>query len=121
MYGCFRPLDEQRTYWRIAQFLFPFYAMIPTGILGLEVRYRAWVPIDDGHTLAYSVNSVSRYARSVDGRPAPTVDMLPNNRTGTAASAAPTTQGTITTSIAPLRRARRALPVSAQSSSRTRR
>jgi nitrite reductase/ring-hydroxylating ferredoxin subunit len=78
MYGCYRPLDEQRTYWRIAQFLFPFYAMIPTGILGLEVRYRAWVPMDDGHTLAYSVNGVSRYARSVDGRPAPNVDMLPN-------------------------------------------
>jgi hypothetical protein len=79
MYGCYRPLDDQRTYWRIAQFLFPFYAMIPTGILGLEVRYRAWVPMDDGHTLAYSVNSVSRYARSVGGRPAPNVELIPNS------------------------------------------
>ena len=29
MYGAYRPADAGRLYWRIAQFLFPFYAMIP--------------------------------------------------------------------------------------------
>ncbi len=32
MYGAYRPADAGRLYWRIAQFLFPFYAMIPTGV-----------------------------------------------------------------------------------------
>ncbi len=29
--------------------------MIPTGVLGLEVRVRAWVPMDDAHTLAFLI------------------------------------------------------------------
>src|SRR5438105_5117480 len=32
---------------RAPKFLFPFWAMTPTGVLGLEVRARAWVPMDD--------------------------------------------------------------------------
>src|SRR5437773_1716673 len=53
MYGAYRPAEADTNYWRIANFLFPFYAMIPTGVLGLEVRVRAWVPMDDAHTLAF--------------------------------------------------------------------
>jgi phenylpropionate dioxygenase-like ring-hydroxylating dioxygenase large terminal subunit len=59
MYTAYRHVDEQRTYHRIAQFLFPFYTMIPTGVLGLEVRVRAWVPIDDGHTFGLSMTKVN--------------------------------------------------------------
>jgi phthalate 4,5-dioxygenase len=33
-YGCYRPAEPQTYYWRVAHFLFPFYTMIPTGILG---------------------------------------------------------------------------------------
>jgi phthalate 4,5-dioxygenase oxygenase subunit len=55
MYGARRPAEADSTYWRIANFLFPFYAMVPTGVLGLEVRVRAWVPMDDGHTLAMTI------------------------------------------------------------------
>src|SRR2546423_15602762 len=43
MYTAYRPAEADSTYYRIAQFLFPFYAMVPTGVLGLEVRVRAWV------------------------------------------------------------------------------
>src|SRR4030081_1474189 len=57
MYGAYRPADEGRLYWRIAQFLFPFYAMIPTGVLGLQVLTRAWVPMDDEHMLFFSMGS----------------------------------------------------------------
>jgi phthalate 4,5-dioxygenase len=56
MYGAYRPAEADSNYWRIANFLFPFYAMVPTGVLGLEVRVRAWVPMDDGHTLAITVS-----------------------------------------------------------------
>jgi len=55
MYGAYRPAEADTNYWRIANFLFPFYAMIPTGVLGLEVRVRAWVPMDDAHTLAFLI------------------------------------------------------------------
>jgi phthalate 4,5-dioxygenase len=57
MYGAYRPADAGRLYWRIAQFLFPFYAMIPTGVLGLQVLARAWVPMDDTHMLFFSMGS----------------------------------------------------------------
>jgi len=55
MYGAYRPADAETNYWRIANFLFPFYAMFPTGVLGLEIRVRAWVPMDDAHTLAFLI------------------------------------------------------------------
>jgi phthalate 4,5-dioxygenase len=56
MYGAARPAEADSEYWRIASFLFPFYAMVPTGVLGLEKRVRAWVPMDDGHTLAMTIS-----------------------------------------------------------------
>jgi len=55
MYGAYRPGREGTNYWRIAGFLFPFYVMIPTGVLGVRVGVRAWVPIDDEHTMHYSI------------------------------------------------------------------
>src|SRR5690606_100933 len=40
----------------IAHFLFPFYTMIPTGVLGVQILVRAWVPIDDEHMMFWSFN-----------------------------------------------------------------
>jgi phenylpropionate dioxygenase-like ring-hydroxylating dioxygenase large terminal subunit len=57
MYGAFRPGPDGQHYWRFAQFLFPFYAMIPTGVLGLQVLVRAWVPMDDEHMMFFSMGS----------------------------------------------------------------
>jgi phthalate 4,5-dioxygenase len=57
MYGAYRPADEERFYWRFAQFLFPFYAMIPTGVLGIQSVVRAWVPMDDDHMLFFSMGT----------------------------------------------------------------
>jgi phthalate 4,5-dioxygenase oxygenase subunit len=53
-YGAYRPADDENYYWRIAHMLFPFYAMIPTGTLGLQVFWRAYVPMDDEHTLMWT-------------------------------------------------------------------
>jgi phthalate 4,5-dioxygenase len=57
MYGAYRPADEDTYYWRIAQFLFPFYTLIPTGVLGVQVLVRAWVPLDDHHTMFWSISA----------------------------------------------------------------
>jgi phenylpropionate dioxygenase-like ring-hydroxylating dioxygenase large terminal subunit len=54
-YGCYRPAEPDTYYWRIAHFLFPFYTMIPTGILGMQVLVRAWVPVDDNHIMFWSI------------------------------------------------------------------
>ena len=59
MYGAYRPAEPGQLYWRIAQFLFPFYAHIPTGVLGEQVLTRAWVPMDDDHTMFFSVGAAS--------------------------------------------------------------
>jgi phenylpropionate dioxygenase-like ring-hydroxylating dioxygenase large terminal subunit len=53
-YGAYRPADDDAYYWRIAHMMFPFYAMIPTGTLGLQVFWRAYVPMDDEHTLMWT-------------------------------------------------------------------
>ena len=59
MYGAYRPAAEETYYWRIAQFLFPFYTLIPTGVLGVQVLVRAWVPLDDHHTMFWSLSAPS--------------------------------------------------------------
>lgn len=68
MYGAQRPAETDIVYWRIANFLFPFYAMVPTGVLGMEVRARAWVPMDDGHTLALTISRGAQAAGRNAGR-----------------------------------------------------
>jgi phthalate 4,5-dioxygenase len=54
-YGAYRPADPGTLYWRIAHFLFPCFTMIPTGVLGDQILVRAWVPLDDNHTMFYSM------------------------------------------------------------------
>src|SRR5262249_4656281 len=55
-------------YWRIAHFLFPFYTMIPTGVLGMQVLVRAWVPVDDEHIMFWSIGVPStRMGRGATG------------------------------------------------------
>ena len=79
MYGASRPAEPGSTYWRIANFLFPFYAMVPTGVLGLEIRVRAWVPMDDDHTLFISMTRGAAPAPRSAGRHAiGPPEVLPN-------------------------------------------
>ena len=78
MYGAYRPAEADGEYWRIANFLFPFYAMVPTGVLGLEVRVRAWVPMDDEHTLAISIARSAQGVRSAGRQVVRPPETLPN-------------------------------------------
>jgi len=46
-----RDYDEQTAYWRVNQFLMPFYTLVPPFSKFPELSGHAWVPIDDEHTL----------------------------------------------------------------------
>src|SRR5262249_16383083 len=54
-YAAYRPAEAETDYWRIAHFLFPFFTMIPTGVLGTQILVRAWVPIDDDYVMFWSI------------------------------------------------------------------
>ncbi len=68
MYGAYRPAAGDVNYWRIAQFLFPFYALIPTGVLGLSKLVRAWVPMDDEHTMFFVMGAQGSVGAGMDLR-----------------------------------------------------
>jgi phthalate 4,5-dioxygenase len=75
MYGAYRPAGPGEYYWRIAQFLFPFYVHIPIDRLGLQRRHRAFVPMDDHHSMFFGFSD----RRSGDK---PSVGPLKPNGTG---------------------------------------
>jgi phthalate 4,5-dioxygenase len=53
-YGAYRPAANGQTYWRIANFLFPFWTQQPQGDFSTNVHARAWVPMDDTHTMFFN-------------------------------------------------------------------
>jgi nitrite reductase/ring-hydroxylating ferredoxin subunit len=68
-YGTYRPAEADTYYWRVAHYLFPFYTMIPTGVLGVQVLVRAWVPVDDDHMMFWSFADPSTRAFGQGARP----------------------------------------------------
>ncbi len=50
-YGGFRSVGPGETYWRFANFLFPFWTQAPNGEFNNHMHARAWVPLDDHHTM----------------------------------------------------------------------
>jgi phthalate 4,5-dioxygenase len=50
-YAAYRDAGANQTYWRFANFLFPFWTQQPQGEFGEHVHARAWVPLDDDHTM----------------------------------------------------------------------
>jgi phthalate 4,5-dioxygenase len=84
MYAAYRPAEANQTYWRFANFLFPFWTQTPQGAFD-RVNSRAWVPMDDTHTMFVSLSwknlPPERAARSnTRGLPGSklTMDFLPN-------------------------------------------
>ena len=92
MYGAYRDTSDDRRYWRVANFLFPFWTMPPQGVLGHKVTARGWVPMDDTHTMFFMAGPKLRRRPTPDrdrpaagdganARPAPagpSAGMLPN-------------------------------------------
>jgi phthalate 4,5-dioxygenase len=100
-YGAYRPAEEDTHYWRIANFLFPFYTMIPTGTLGIAVHVRAWVPVDDEHVMFWNISvprsrAIGRQGQQdternvASGRP---TDVSSNGRRGNGYEYEPFTSG----------------------------
>jgi len=53
-YGAYRAVKDggsPMTYWRFANFMFPFWTQTPQGEFAQHIHARAWVPLDDGHTM----------------------------------------------------------------------
>lgn len=51
MYGARREAEAGKYYWRVTQFLLPFYTSVPS--VGGKNRDKVWVPIDDEHTMVW--------------------------------------------------------------------
>ena len=52
-YGAYRPAGEDTDYWRMANFMLPFYTQNPTQLLGRKSMGNAWVPLDDEHCMVW--------------------------------------------------------------------
>jgi phthalate 4,5-dioxygenase len=55
MYGAYRPAGPGRTYWRFANLMLPFWTQTPQGKFTEHLHNRAWVPMDDHHTMFVSL------------------------------------------------------------------
>jgi hypothetical protein len=51
MYGARRDSDEGKFYWRVTQFLLPFYTSVPS--FGGKNRDKIWVPLDDENVMVW--------------------------------------------------------------------
>src|SRR5262245_4122894 len=86
MYAAYRPADAGAVYWRLAHFLFPFWTMPPDGLFRDHIIARAWVPMDDTHTMFVHVSwkkNTPGVRKLKDGSPIPGAGMgrqtLPND------------------------------------------
>jgi hypothetical protein len=50
-YNSYRPARDGLTYWRCANFMFPFWTQTPQGEFRTNINARGWVPMDDEHTM----------------------------------------------------------------------
>lgn len=55
-YGAYREDDDGRMSWRVANFMFPFWTQAPNADFMTHVGVRAWVPMDDGHTMVVMIS-----------------------------------------------------------------
>ena len=51
-YGAFRLVKPETIYWRFANYMFPFWTQTPQAPFLPNIQARAWVPLDDHHTMA---------------------------------------------------------------------
>ncbi|MBV9377904.1 MAG: (2Fe-2S)-binding protein, partial [Alphaproteobacteria bacterium] len=77
-YCAYRAAEPGQTYWRFANFLFPFWTQTPQGPFD-RVNTRAWVPMDDTHTM---FASLSWRGSPPSMRPLQRGRMVPGSRLG---------------------------------------
>ncbi len=54
-YCAYKPADEGARYLRFANFMFPFWTQAPQGPFETNLFARAWVPMDDTHTMTITL------------------------------------------------------------------
>jgi phthalate 4,5-dioxygenase len=59
IYGAYRDLPNGQRNWRFAQFCMPFFTQPPPTRLGHDAVLRAFVPMDDEHTMFFSISTRS--------------------------------------------------------------
>ena len=55
MYAAHRLADPGQIYYRVAHFVFPFWTLTPNGNLNDNVGVQGWVPMDDTHTMVFTI------------------------------------------------------------------
>ena len=55
MYGAYRPDPNGKIHWRMAHFSLPFWTQTPNADFADHVVAKAWVPMDDTHTMLISI------------------------------------------------------------------
>jgi phthalate 4,5-dioxygenase len=50
-YAGYREVGPGKIYYRVGNFLFPFWTQAPNGEFGSHMHARGWVPLDDEHTM----------------------------------------------------------------------
>jgi phthalate 4,5-dioxygenase len=54
-YAAPRSIEDDKVFWRVGQYLLPFYSLLPAGILGQASIVRCWVPLDDENTMVWNI------------------------------------------------------------------
>jgi len=54
-YCAFKEADDGQKYLRFANFMFPFWTQAPQGMFETNLFSRAWVPLDDTHTMSVTI------------------------------------------------------------------
>jgi len=55
MYGSYRENDDGQMSWRVAHYMFPFWTQTPNNRFHSRAIARAWVPIDDEHSMLFDI------------------------------------------------------------------
>ncbi|MSQ53413.1 MAG: (2Fe-2S)-binding protein [Betaproteobacteria bacterium] len=73
VYGAYRPADEANTHWRLAHLMVPFWVIPPSAMLADQIMIKAYVPMDDTHTMVMTISrkGVVTPSRTRDGGPIP--------------------------------------------------
>jgi phthalate 4,5-dioxygenase len=78
-YGAYREVGPQQDFWRIANFLLPFYTMNPQGLLGSGPQgWQARVPMDDTHMISFGFGPPPRPRPQNGPARAQVQQLLPN-------------------------------------------
>ena len=82
MYGAYRPADEANkdTHWRLAQLVAPCWVIPPAGMLAEQIMIKGYIPMDDTHTMVFTIQRkmAQQRSRTKSGRPIPGLGFVPN-------------------------------------------